>query len=101
MNETNGEALLLGRRKFKQYDFEFKKNVIEKIHSGQSVRSVCREFGIEAVSTVHGWMYKLKSQGGNLESMKPKSSRPHHQPKLTSQWIIDKILKIKKEILSF
>ena len=32
-----------------------------------------------------------------MEAMKSKSTRPHHQPKLTSQWVVDKILKLKKE----
>lgn len=97
MTETKGEALFSGQRKVKQYDFEFKKKVIEKVLGGQSVPAVCQELGIKAASTVHGWIYQYRRQNGAMEAMKPKSTRPHHQPKLTSQWIIDKIVTIKKE----
>lgn len=34
---------------------------------------------------------------GGVDALKNKKSRPHHQPKLTSQWIIDKITKKKTE----
>ncbi len=93
----SGEALFSGRRKTRQYDFEFKKKVIEKVLAGESVQSVCKEFGIASVSTVHAWVHQVRKFGGTVDAIKPKSTRPHHQPKLTSQWIIDKILKIKKE----
>lgn len=97
MTETHGEALFSGHRKTRTYDFETKKKAIEKVLAGQSVPSVCKEMGIDGVSTVHGWIYKYRRRGGNIDAMKSKSTRPHHQPKLTSQWVVDKILKQKKE----
>jgi transposase InsO family protein len=84
-------------RKARVYDFELKKKLIERAAAGESVRALCKELGIESVATAHGWMYQFRRQGEKIEEMKPKSRRPHHQPKLTSQWIIDKILKLKKE----
>jgi transposase InsO family protein len=38
-----------------------------------------------------------KSLAEIFQGTKGLSRRPHHQPKLTSQWIIDKIIKLKKE----
>lgn len=84
-------------RKARSYEFEFKKKAVERalaLGSG-SVPTVCRELEIESISTLHGWMIKYKTCG--WEGLQRKSSRPHHQPKLTSQWIVDKILKLKKE----
>ena len=97
MSETNGAALISGQRKAVQYDIELKKKVIARVLAGESVPAVCRNLGIKAVSTVHGWIYQYRRSGGKIEEMKTGNRRPHHQPKLTSQWIIDKIVKIKKE----
>lgn len=97
MMETKGEALFSERPKNKRFDIELKKKVIEKVQSGQTVPAVCRELGIKSVRLVYDWIYKFRREGGITESIKPKSTRPHHQPKLTSQWIIDKIIKLKKE----
>ena len=97
MKEINGDGLFSGPRKLRQYDFALKKQVIERILGGESVPAVCKEFGIEAPSTVHTWIYQYRRRGGTMEAMKPKSRRPNHQPKLTSQWIVDKILNLKKE----
>jgi transposase InsO family protein/transposase-like protein len=95
VKQTSSEALLSGL-KVKQYDFETKKRVMEAVLSGRSVPNVCKEFGLKT-SLVYSWMHVYRKRGGSLEAMKPRSTRPHHQPKLTSQWIIDKILNIKKE----
>ena len=97
MTETPGVGLFSERRKTRQYDFEFKKKAIEKVIAGASVPLVCKELGIQSPSTVHGWVYQFRKRGGKLEAMKPQSTRPHHQPKLTSQWIVDKIKALKKE----
>jgi transposase InsO family protein len=96
MTQINGEALFSGPRKVKKYDFETKKKAIERALSGVSIREVCKEFDL-GKNTLHGWLHQLRKSGGTVESMKPKSTRPHHQPKLTSQWIIDKIKEIKKQ----
>jgi transposase InsO family protein len=95
MKESSAEGLFLGPRKVRHYDPAFKKKAIDRVVSGESVPAVCRDLGIEAVSTVHAWVKKFRSEGAT--SVAPKSRRPHHQPKLTSQWIVDKILQIKKE----
>jgi len=81
-------------RKQKSYTFEFKKKVIERALE-DGIAPAAREFAIKAPSTVHTWMKRYKENG--WDGLKGKSRRPHHQPKKTSQWIIDKILKIKKE----
>jgi len=84
-------------RKVRVYDFELKKKLIDRASAGESVPALCKELGIKSVATAHGWMHQYRKRGGKIEAMKAQSKRPHHQPKLTSQWIIDKILKIKKE----
>jgi len=96
MTQINGEALFSGPRKLKKYDFNTKKKALERVATGASVADVSKEFSL-GKNTIHSWLYQLRQRGGNVETMKPQSKRPHHQPKLTSQWIIDKILKIKKE----
>lgn len=97
MTQPNGGALFSEGRKTRKYDLEFKKKVIERVNAGESVPTVCRDLGIAAVGTVHGWLYRHRRNNGIDMSTMKKSRRPHHQPKLTSQWIVDKILKIKKE----
>jgi transposase InsO family protein/transposase-like protein len=94
---SSGGALFAGRRKTRKYDPELKKTVIERVLAGESVSAVCRDLHIEAVSTAHAWLHQHRRQLGGSTGGGAKSRRPHHQPKLTSQWIINKILKIKKE----
>jgi len=81
----------------RSYDFEFKKKAVERaLELGRGkFLAVCQELKIEGVSTLYGWVKRHK-QGG-WEALQNKSTRPNHQPKLTSQWVIDKIVKIKKE----
>jgi len=95
MMESNDGALFSGRRKTRVYEPEFKKAVLERALAGESVPALCREVGIESMGTVYGWVNEYDRKGG--APREKKSRRPHHQPKLTSQWIVDKILKIKKE----
>lgn len=97
MSETKTEGLYSGPRKTRHYDFEIKKKAVERVMAGESAPKVCADLGISAVSTLHSWVYQCRKRSGDVESLRPVSTRPHHQPKLTSQWIIDKILKIKKE----
>jgi len=78
----------------KSYSMEFKKKVIDRAEELGSVSPASREFNLPA-STIHGWRYKFKN--GGLEALQNKSRRPNHQPKRTSQWIIDKIKGIKKD----
>lgn len=97
MNQSNGGALFSGKRKMRKYDPAFKEDVIKRVLAGEFVPAVCQELGIESTGTVHGWIYQYRKNNGVPASTAKKSRRPHHQPKLTSQWIVDKILKIKKE----
>ena len=96
MTQINGEALFAGPRKVKKYDFEMKKKVIERSLAGESVSGLSKEFELSK-NTLYSWLQQHKKLGGSVEAMRPRSTRPHHQPKLTSQWIIDKIKQLKKE----
>lgn len=76
------------------YSFDFRKQAVERALQ-VGVAAACREFNIQAVSTVHGWLHRYKT--GGWEGLQSKSRRPHHQPKQTSAWIVAKILGLKKE----
>lgn len=97
MELIKGPGLFSDPRSVIKYDSELKKKVIDRIIAGESVPAVCREVGISNISTVHGWIYKYRKRKKLSGAVGAGSRRPHHQPKLTSQWIVDKILKIKKE----
>lgn len=91
-NQTNGPATPRG--KARSYPPEFRKKVIERaLESG--IPAACREFDIQAISTAHAWMHRYRKQG--WEGLMQRSSRPHHQPKQTSSWIVEKILGLKKQ----
>lgn len=81
-------------RKVKTYTAEFKRKVIERALE-VGIPTASQEFDMQAPSTVHCWMHRYRSHG--WEGLSKQSSRPHHQPKQTSSWIIDKILRLKKE----
>jgi transposase-like protein len=97
MTESKGGALFSGPRKTRSYEPELKKKILDRVQAGESVPAICRDLGIESIGTVYGWINGHRRKSGTSASVGKKSRRPHHQPKLTSQWIVDKILKIKKE----
>lgn len=84
----------LKKRKFKEYSIEFKKECVDRASELGNMTLVSREKGIP-VSTLDVWIRKYAAKG--LAGLTSKSTRPHYQPKKTSQWIIDKILSFKKE----
>lgn len=83
------------RRKAKHYDLDFKQKFVNRAIEVGSVAAVCKEFGVAGHAVGYKWVANFKAQG--LEGLNSKSTRPHHQPKKTSQWIVDKILGIKKD----
>lgn len=76
------------------YSLEFRQKVVNRAIELGNVSRACREFNL-STSMVHVWV-KSYNKGG-LEALTPKSRRPHHQPKKTSTWIIDKIKLFKKD----
>lgn len=81
-------------RSIQTYSPEVKRKLVERaLEIG--VTAACREMGFEKLATAHGWMKKYQEHG--WEGLQAKSRRPHFQPKQTSSWIVDKILKLKKE----
>ena len=95
MNKSSGEALLSEPRKKLNYEPEFKAKAVARVVAGESVPKVCKAMGIAAVGTVYGWIDQHRRRSGAVTSG-AKSRRPTHQPKLTSQWVVEKILMIKK-----
>jgi transposase InsO family protein len=91
---SNEKSATSNRRQSRVHPVEFKLNVVKRIENGESLYAVCRELKL-ASSIVYGWKKRFKENG--IEGLTPKSSRPHHQPKKTSQWLVDKILSLKKE----
>lgn len=47
---------------WKKYDDEFKRNALQKVFDGQSVRSVAEELGINE-SLIHKWKRAAKTAG--------------------------------------
>jgi transposase InsO family protein len=89
-----GESTPRAQRKCKTYSTEVKKKVIEKaLEAG--IPTACKEFNIKSNGTAHSWMQRYRKDG--WEGLNQKSHRPHHQPKKTSSWIVEKILRLKKE----
>ena len=66
---------------------------MKRIENGESVAAVCRDLKL-ANGMIYNWQKTYREKG--VEGLCSKSSRPHHQPKKTSQWLIDKILALKK-----
>lgn len=57
-------------------------------------RAAAEQLGI-AEGNLTRWRAQHREHGP--DALINKSSRPHHQPKRTSQWVIDKIRRLKKE----
>lgn len=76
------------------YSLEFRQKVVSRAIELNNVSQACREFKL-ATSLVHNWV-KIFKEGG-VDALAPKSKRPHHQPKKTSHWIIEKVKLFKKD----
>jgi transposase InsO family protein len=72
---------------------EFKKQVLDRANETSDL-AAAKEFSV-GKSTIGKW--RLRYQAKGLAGLVDAGSRPHHQPKKTSQWIIDKIINLKKK----
>lgn len=52
---------------WKKYDDEFKRNALQKVFNGQSVRSVSQELGVNE-SLIHKWKRAAKTLGDGSRS---------------------------------
>jgi transposase len=52
---------------WKKYDDEFKRNALNKVFDGQSVRSVSQELGVNE-SLIHKWRRAVLSKGDSKQS---------------------------------
>ena len=52
---------------WKKYDDEFKRNALQKVFDGQSVRSVAEELGVNE-SLIHKWKRTAKTNGDGTRS---------------------------------
>lgn len=52
---------------WKKYDDEFKRNALQKVFDGQSVRSVAQEFGVNE-SLIHKWKRAAMTKGDGNRS---------------------------------
>jgi transposase-like protein len=90
---TTQESIPNTGRVMREHSQEFKLTAVKRVLAGESAHVVARDLTV-AVSLLSKWLKDYREQG--LEVLQPRSSRPHHQPKKTSQWIIDKVLSLKK-----
>ena len=82
------------KRRGRQFSADERKQILDRAKELDNVVAVAKEWGV-APSTVYSWRERYEEKG--IEGLVDKSSRPHHQPKKTTQWIIDKVLRLKKE----
>jgi transposase-like protein len=81
------------RAKARTFSKEFKEEIVQKLEAGTTRPvEVLNEHALSP-STLYGWIKRYKKEG--VAGLATKSTRPHHQPKKTYQWIIDKIIGIK------
>lgn len=52
---------------WKKYDDEFKRNALQKVFDGQSVRSVSEELGVNE-SLIHKWKRAVLANGDGVQS---------------------------------
>jgi len=90
---SNEVKPIVVRRINRAHSLEFKQAVVKRAESGESVTNISRELKITS-GLIYDWLKRHREQG--LDGLVGKNSRPHHQPKKTSQWLVDKILALKK-----
>lgn len=77
----------------KKYDIEFKKTLVDLYQSGQSVKSLCSEYGVASV-TLYKWidLYAKDSQSGvsnaELKQMRKELSKLKEQNEILKKAIV-------------
>lgn len=89
MNDQTSGSKSPGRR----YTAEEKQEILDYA-AEHGFGASCKRYGV-GDSAVYRWKALYKESG--FAGLVDKKSRPHHQPKKTTQWIIDKVLGLKKE----
>lgn len=77
----------------RRFSAEFKKKAIDRGNELNNDVAAAAELNIGS-STISKWRKRFEKDG--LAGLVDMGSRPNHQPKKTSQWIIDKIISLKK-----
>ena len=90
-NTTPGTSVPRQRR---SYSADDRKNAVDRAVALDNVLAAGKELGISS-SLIHKWKANFDKDG--LAGLVDKGSRPHHQPKKTTQWLIDKVVRLKKE----
>ena len=79
----------------RKYSTELKLQAVKRAKEIGNVNATAKELNIASDVTLRGWIKKYDEFGADGLIVRP--SRPHHSPKKTSKWIVDKIIKIKKD----
>lgn len=79
--------------KLKRYSVDKKKEIIDRMKA-VGIAQTCKEFDVGDCA-IYRWQKLYREHG--LEGLQDRFSRPHHQPRKTTQWIVDKVLGLKKE----
>ncbi len=87
------DAIASTTRKKRRYTSDFKLKAIQRAAELGNFNQAAKELNIND-SVLRKWSYKYKDHG--IDGLVDGKSRPHYSPKKTSQWIIDKIISIKK-----
>lgn len=90
----NSSSEVRAKRRTRKHSPEFKKEVVERAKELGNVAATSKEKGVDTTQ-IRSWIKAFEAQG--VDGLKPKSTRPHHQPKKTVKWVVDKILGLKKE----
>ena len=94
--QVQGSALPKTVRRI--YPFSVKKKVMDRYDKekagGTSLATICTEEKV-VPSVAYRWVTQYRKHGD--AGLIDKPSRPNKMPKKTSQWVIDKIMRIKKE----
>jgi len=90
---TTNEVTPPARRPSRVHSVDFKHKIVTRIENGESYGHLAREFDV-AQSLVRKWHLQFKE--GGINGLQLKSTRPHHQPKKTNLWVIEKVLQLKK-----
>lgn len=80
----------IDRRYYSKEEKQKAVELTEKVGTRAAAKELCIAEG-----NLTRWRTQFKESGA--DGLVNKSSRPHHQPKRTSQWVIDKIKLLKKE----
>ena len=88
--QLRGKLCLVEKQTNQQYSFEIKKEIVDRLHAGETAMSLAKEFNVSAPTLIRAWARAWRKHGDEALKPKPKG-RPKGSTKSAPLTEMDKL----------